>query len=74
MLLSRCHDFVPVTGWSIYLEVAGSSPSHAILYVVNFVRPLILWPPVSISLYQVLMLVTTCRIASHPGTRMANML
>ena len=42
MLLSRCHDFVPVTGWSIYLEVAGSSPSHAILYVVNFARPLIM--------------------------------
>ena len=42
MLLSRCHDFVPVTGWSIYLEVAGSSPSDAILYVVNFVRPLIM--------------------------------
>ena len=42
MPLSRCHDFVPVTGWSIYLEVAGSSPSHAILYVVNFVRPLIM--------------------------------
>ena len=32
MPLSRCRDFVLVTGWSIYLEVAGSSPSHAILY------------------------------------------
>ena len=42
MSLSRCRDFVLVTGWSIYLEVAGSSPSHAILYVVNFVRPLIM--------------------------------
>ena len=42
MPLSRCRDFVPVTGWSIYLEVAGSSPSHAILYVVNVVGALIM--------------------------------